>query len=98
MVNEHNFRADDFIALIVAKDIIGNSVNVEDFRNTILTASNWETDQTNHNIHVITIEFSVDANYSFDYSYKDLAKNQAAEYDEYQFTVDKTSPINLTIS
>jgi len=94
-VKEHNFRADDFVATVVAQDIVKADVNVEDFKATLSDDSKWTK---NGNTYTITIKYSVDANYSFDYEYEDLAQNTAAAYDEDIFTVDKTAPKNLTVS
>ena len=94
-VKEHNFRADDFVATVVAQDIVKADVNVENFKATLSDDSKWTQ---NGNTYTITIKYSVDANYSFDYEYKDLAQNAAAAYDEDLFTVDKTAPKNLTVS
>ena len=94
-VKEHNFRTDDFVATVVAQDIVKADVNVEDFKATLSDDSKWTK---NGNTYTITIKYSVDANYSFDYEYEDLAQNTAAAYDEDIFTVDKTAPKNLTVS
>ena len=94
-VEEHNFRADDFAASVIAKNILGDDVNVEDFKATLSDDSKWTK---NGNTYTITIKYSVDANYTFDYEYKDLAQNAAAEYTEDLFTVDTTAPENLTVT
>ena len=94
-VEEHNFRADDFAASVIAKNILGDDVNVEDFKATLSDDSKWTK---NGNTYTITIKYSVDANYTFDYEYKDLAQNPAAEYTEDLFTVDTTAPENLTVT
>ena len=94
-VKEHNFRADDFDATIVAKDVCEEDVTVEDFAKTLATRGNWKK---NGNTYTIEIEYPVDANYTFDYEYEDLAQNNAAEYKEDVFTVDKTAPKNLKVT
>ena len=95
MVEEHNFRADDFAATVIAVDVTGADVTVEDFKATLSDDDNWTQDG---NVYTITIEYPVDANYTFDYTYADLAQNAAAEYAEDLFTVDTTVPENLTVS
>ena len=97
-VVEHNFRADDFVATITAKDLLGNDVtkaNVAKRVDTLKNDSKWEK---NGNTYEITIEFPVDANYTFEFKYQDLAKNSAKikKYDK-RFTVDKTAPEMLDI-
>ena len=94
-VKEHNFRADDFLAMVIAKNVLGNDVAVENFKATLSDDSKWTK---NGNTYTITVSYSVDANYTFDYTYKDLAQNVAAEYAEDLFTVDTTAPKKLTVS
>ena len=94
-VTEHNFRADDFAATVTAKDILGADVATEDFRATLSDASKWTK---NGNDYTVTIRYSVDANYTFDFEYVDLATNKAADYDTDLFTVDTTAPTNLTVT
>jgi len=94
-VEEHNFRADDFVATVTAKNVIGEDVQVEAFKDTLSDDSKWTRKD---NTHTITINYTVDANYTFDYAYKDLAHNVAADYEEDLFTVDVTSPTDLTVT
>ncbi len=94
-VEEHNFRADDFVATVTAKDVLGTDINVEDFKATLSDDSKWTK---NGNVYTNTIVYSVDANYTFDYEYKDLAQNVAADYETDLFAVDTTAPENLTVS
>ncbi len=94
-VTEHNFRADDFAAAVTAKDIIGADITVEDFKSTLKNRDMWTS---NGNTHTITINYSVDANYTFNYKYQDLAKNEAAAYEEDAFTVDTTPTKALVVT
>lgn len=94
-VYEHNFRAEDFVATVTATDVINKNVVVENFRQTLMKDSNWKK---NGNIYTIQLFYSVDANYAFDFEYKDLAQNKAADYEADLFTVDTTAPENLTVS
>ena len=94
-VEEHNFRADDFVATVIAQNIIGEDVEVENFAQTLSTDENWTK---NGNVYTITINYPVDANYTFDYEFKDLAQNTAEEYEADEFTVDTTAPEELTVS
>lgn len=94
-VTEHNFRADDFAADIKAVDAECNLVTVEDFKAMLSDDAKWTR---NGDVYTISVKYSADANYTFDYSYKDLAQNAAAAYSGDKFTVDKTAPENLTVA
>ncbi len=94
-VNEHNFRADEVAAKIIAEDVAGNTVPVSDFAAYLRGAGNW-----NHSgdIHIATFTYTADANYTFDVAYTDLAVNASADYRADAFTVDKTAPYDLRIT
>ncbi len=94
-VTEHNFRADDFTATVTAENVIGEAVTVQDFKKVLSDKLNWTR---SGDTYTAVIEYSVDANYSFDFVYRDLAQNFADEYDRDLFTVDTTPPENLTVS
>ena len=106
-VTEHNFRADDVDVDVIAKNVIDEDVSVADFNAQLRDRANWThydekgniVDKvTEGNVHVATITYSVDANYTFDIAYTDLAKRDAKDYDANLFTVDKTAPTNLTVT
>ena len=131
-VKEHNFRADDVVVNVTAKDVTGANVpgytylNLDDddpendyikkYRDALSNRENWyylAADGTftkdielavDPDVHITAApdfaipDFAIDANYSFDFEYADLAKNSSAAYDEDYFTVDKTAPKNLTVS
>lgn len=94
-VNEHNFRAEDFIVSITAKDIVGNNVKVENYKTLLSKQSSWTKDG---NTYTAEIEYSTDANYIFDFEYCDLALNDADDYQADKFTVDTKAPEKLEIS
>ncbi len=94
-VEEHNFRADDFVATVIAQNIIGEDVEVENFAETLSNDDNWAQ---NGNVYTIEINYPIDANYTFDYEFKDLAQNEAEVYEADEFTVDTTAPEDLTVS
>lgn len=94
-ITEHNFRADDVAAEVTAVDVIGRNVAVADYAAYLSNRGNWKKDG---DVYTATITYPVDANYTFDISYHDLALNEAADYISDLFTVDQTVPDNLSIS
>lgn len=90
-IDEHNFRPSDIVVSnISAVDVQGNSVDYEKDYQKLLREGTWND---NGNIHTLTIPFDVDARYSFEITYSDLANNseKAAVSDE--FCVDKAAPV-----
>lgn len=94
-ITEHNFRADDVAAEVTAVDVTGRNVAVADYAAYLSNRGNWKKDG---DVYTATIKYPVDANYTFDISYHDLALNEAADYTPDLFTVDQTVPDNLSIS
>lgn len=94
-VTERNFRADDIAAAVTAVNVVGDNVSVADFAGYLADRSSWTDDG---DTHTAVITYSADANYTFDIDYKDLATRASSDYVTDLFTVDKTSPTNLTVS
>jgi len=81
--------------LITATDVKGNVVIEE----TSSLIGAWKTTGSgNSAVHAVEIDFSADANYTFEISYTDLAANSNEEVDTgsskapYAFAVDTTAP------
>ncbi len=93
-IAERNFRASDVKAVVTAKDVNGNDISVTDYATYLRNSDSWVKDGDKY---IATIEYSKDANYTFDIGYTDLALHTAADYVQDVFTVDKTAPTNVTL-
>ena len=78
---EHNFDASRVAVTITATDN-GQPVNVP-------AISNWSK---SGDTYTATVNYSVDALYTFDISYSDKAQNEAVDFAQQSFYVDKTMP------
>lgn len=88
-ITEQNFRADDVAVIVTARDAGGNKINVTDYAAYLSSRDSWKkTGDT----YTATIKYSVNANYTFDISYSDLAYHTADDYMQDKFTVDEYSP------
>ena len=115
-ITEHNFRPDDVIINVKAKDVVGANVaafsfdaegNVSKYAGEGKSRDEWAklspftdsvTWRRNGDTFKLVIDYTNDANYTFDIEYKDLAGNAATARPTDYFTVDKTAPKNLTVS
>lgn len=83
-VQERNFKAENINCQITNSD------------GTLPTISAWSTsvnqDAPDMTIHVATIVFQEDGDYTLSISGKDAADNEAAKTEEFKFTIDKTNP------
>lgn len=103
-IHEVNFRADDVKVTVTAEDVAGSEadVDVEAFATYLKDRDNWEQEDDD-DVYVAEIEYTVDANYTFDIEYVDLALRPIEEYpsedmEKEKFTVDTTKPTDLSIS
>ncbi len=80
-IEEHNFEPEDVTVTITATDG-GNVIAAP-------PVSGW----TKHDdIHMATIAYDYDGEFTFDIEYTDLADNKAQEYEQDQFVIDITEP------
>lgn len=107
-IKEHNFRADDVVISVKAKNVLGKNVdvatftfdddgNVKEYLAQGATRSEWtaydvDTVRRADDTYEMTIVYAEDANYTFDIDYTDLATNKADNREPDYFTVDKTKP------
>lgn len=92
-ITDNNINMDDVVLDIKAADVVGNALDV----NKLCTVSEW-THEENSDVYVATINYPGDANYTFDISCTDLAKNPSVDYETDYFTVDNTAPVDLKVS
>ncbi len=107
-IKEHNFRADDVVISVKAKNVLGKNVDVATFtfdndgnvkeylaqgaNRSEWTAYDVDTVRRADDTYEMTIVYAEDANYTFDIEYTDLATNKADDRKPDYFTVDKTKP------
>lgn len=88
-ITERNFRADDVAVTVSAKDAGGNDIKVTDYAAYLSSRDSWKK---NGDTYTATIKYSINANYTFDISYSDLASHSADNYKQDKFTVDEYAP------
>ena len=89
---EHNFRADDVVLTVTATDFEGKKIAIPDYAAYAKVRENWTSNGNTHVLKIEGMDFNIDANYTFDIAYVDLAQNVYDAYETYAFTVDKTVP------
>lgn len=94
-ITERNFRADDINLEVITKNILGNTISVNNLQE-YLRKCEWTTDGDVHTA-VIDGQF-VDGIYELTFNYKDLALNSAAELKTAKFIVDRTAPKTAEMS
>jgi hypothetical protein len=109
-VKEHNFRPDDVVVKVTAKDVSGQNVGgfaftgdfVKDYADQAVVRSEWDLSgadwRRENDTYILTASYDRDANYTFDVEYRDLALREIADYTEDVFTVDKVTPANLDVA
>lgn len=94
-ITDKNFRANEVEAKVTAVRADESPVSVRDYTAELKQAANWKKNGDTYSANLV---YDVDAQYTFDISYEDMAHNQASTYDTDHFTIDTTVPDNLQIS
>lgn len=89
-ITDRNFRPDETEIDISATDVQDREVLFE--HTDLVSWSDWTQDEGDENTWIAEIPFYMDAVYTFDIAYVDLAGNRAKEYEEDCFVVDKQAP------
>lgn len=89
-ITDRNFRPDEIAVDISAVDVQEQKIPFD--ASKLTSWSDWTQDGEDENTWIAAIPFHVDAAYTFDISYVDLAGNYADEYEEDSFVVDKSAP------
>ncbi|MGN0317026.1 MAG: Ig-like domain-containing protein [Lachnospira sp.] len=94
-ITEHNFRVEDILLEVIAKDIAGNTVSTNNLQQYLRTCE-WTTVG---DVHTVVIDTQlVDGIYELTFNYKDLALNSATEVKPSAFVVDRTAPKTAEMS
>lgn len=109
-IRERNFRADEVLIKVTATDVTNTPVLtlnedgiVKAYADQGSDRKSWTeyeagTWRVENDEFIITLNYTTDANYTFDIEYQDLAKNKAEDYAEEKFTVDKKAPHTHTVT
>ena len=81
VITEHNFNTDRVDVTMTATD--------DGVEKTVSKLNGWTS---NGDRHTATINYTDDAKYTFDIAFKDMAGNDAADFANQTFYVDKTVP------
>lgn len=88
-IKEHNFRASDLEVEVIAKDINGSDIDVNDLQDILRNAS-WEQEG---DVYTTTLSKElIDGIYHLTFNYKDLALNPAKTVETGEFIVDHKAP------
>ncbi len=88
-ITERNFRASDIMFEIANTDNTIPTVNLKDAATWITTIDSADPDKT---IHVATVEYNADGDYTFNISYNDNVDRSANAIEAHRFTIDMTMP------
>lgn len=80
-IEEHNFSSEDVVITMTATDN-GNVIGVPE-------VVGWSQSE---DVHTAKIAYDYDGEFTFDIEYKDMADNQAEDYEQDEFVIDITEP------
>ncbi|MBE6640906.1 MAG: hypothetical protein E7619_04895 [Ruminococcaceae bacterium] len=95
-IEEHNFDAKDVTLAITGKKTDGTEITglaEKAYEAFLKNNDNWHTEG---DVHTASITLDLEANYSFELGYADLASNKASLKDK--LCVDKSDPYGLSVS
>lgn len=93
-VTDRNFRPSDVVFTVVAVDAAGRKVELE--QSNLTSWSDWKSEDGL--TWGATVPFTVDGNYTVEFSYTDIAGHRVASDYAAAFTVDTTAPTNMNVS
>jgi len=98
-IDEHNFDAKDVKINVTPTRKLDESVAIEDYQATLNNPANWKQSTENPDVYTATIDFAVDANYTFTVDYTDLSGREATQHVEREFVIDNVDPkLNVTLN
>ncbi len=83
-VKERNFNSDDVVYKITNTDEVIPTLSG--------WTEHWDSTNPDNSYYTATVTYSADGDYTFDFSYTDLAGNQGNNIKQHKFTLDKTMP------
>ncbi|MBQ8802262.1 MAG: hypothetical protein IJZ53_01315 [Tyzzerella sp.] len=92
-ITEHNFRAEDIVAVVTTSRELNQDV-IEDYASKLKDDKNWTH---NGDVHTTIIEFKEDANYQWTLDCTDLSGRTAQQYVSEEFVIDNVDPVIKTV-
>ena len=92
-VEEHNFRAEDFVFTAEAHDVYGNAIDLssKNYESYFADENNWTEKQDN--LWVAEVPFDIEGHYTISAKYTDLAGNEQKSDASDTFCIDSTKPV-----
>ena len=98
-IDEHNFDAKDVVINVTPTRKLDESEKIENYQVTLNNPASWKQGTENADVYTATIDFTVDANYTFTVDYTDLSGREAPQHVEKEFIIDNVDPkLNVTLN